>query len=76
MKTNQLLKSLCAAAYPLVTLAATLAAALCISTPVLAQEAAPPLLTYTFSQDGYDGGALLSGMFAGRDIEIGGLASR
>jgi hypothetical protein len=35
MKTKRFLSSLCAAAYPLVTLAATLAAALCISTPVL-----------------------------------------
>jgi len=78
MKTKRFLSSLCAAAYPLVTLAATLAAALCISTPVLAQEAsaplaAQPLLSYTFSQDGYDGGALLSGAFAGRDIDGDGM---
>jgi len=78
MKTKQFLGSLCAAAYPLVSLAAALAATLCVSTPVFAQEAAaplaaPPVLSYTFSQDGYDGGALLSGMFAGRDLDGDGM---
>jgi hypothetical protein len=78
MKTNRLLCALCSAAYPLVSLAAALAAGLCLSTPVLAQEAAPtlaapPLLSYAFSQDGYDGGALLSGTFAGRDLDGDGM---
>ena len=35
MKTKRFLRSLCAAAYPLVSLAATLAAAVCVGTPVL-----------------------------------------
>ena len=35
MKTKQLLSRLCAAAYPLISVAAALAAAFCLSAPVL-----------------------------------------
>jgi hypothetical protein len=80
MKPCPALRSLCGAAYPLVSLAAAAAAALCIALPVHAQAAAPsasasasPLLSFTFSQDGYADGAFVSGSFAGRDLDADGM---
>jgi len=52
MKTKPLLHALCAAAYPLVSLAATLATALCVSTPVQASSFFAPRGSPSVSADG------------------------
>lgn len=73
MKTDQILTSMCRAVYPLVSIAAALAAALCLAAPAIAQEAAAPLLSGSFQWPDYSIAGVVTNLGTGAFTQTGRL---